>query len=477
MYYACKPSKVSIYVNTGRKTMAQIRKETGADIIINGGLFDGAFRPCCWLKVDGKILHTEAWHRPGYGWDNNVLVYDGSENIETYRNFIQCVELPYNLNEKPSYPADMGGRRGRTAIGLRGDGSLLVWCTSDGAYALTPEQLQVEMKNLGCVNAVMLDGGGSSQCMFPTGQITSSRIVQNFICMWLGNVSENQNSFIPQKEGKTVDRPYQGIDTAAKITAKAAETLKREGYSFVARYLVPNTGGTAWKALTASEAKIIRDAGLAIMLCWETTAARVKGGRVYGEEDALAARKLAEDMGIPAGAVIYFAADYNVPDADYSAVNAYLSAACEYIGKYRVGLYGHEGIVKAMHKAGYKNFWQCVAWSNEFSDAAEIIQYEWQGGADAKALATKIGVAVDLNSAVSLDGMWKPNSHADGGDVIYEHSQVQKPNTEAEDAHKWCVSMGITDDSMRDVSQTELMFYRYHRLTSPEDNWSIGTKG
>ncbi len=185
MYYVCKPSKIQIYVNIGRKTMAQIKALTGCDIIINGGLFDGAFKPCCWLKVDGKILHTEAWHRPGYGWDNNVLVYDRSENITKYRNYIQCVELPNNLNEKPSYPSEIGGRRGRTAIGVRADGQVVVWCTSDGAYALTPEQLQVEMRNLGCASALMLDGGGSCQCVMPTGQITSSRIVQNFICIWI----------------------------------------------------------------------------------------------------------------------------------------------------------------------------------------------------------------------------------------------------------------------------------------------------
>lgn len=255
-----------------------------------------------------------------------------------------------------------------------------------------------------------------------------------------------------------MNRPYQGIDTAAKITAKTAEILKREGFSFVARYLVPDSGNTAWKALTAAEAKIIRDAGLAVMLCWETTASRVKGGEVYGEEDAKTARKLAEEMGIPAGTVIYFAADYNVPDADFAAVDGYLAAAMMHSGLYTVGLYGHEKVVNAMREQ-YERLkcWQCVAWSNAFSDAAGVIQYEWQGGANAKALTQKIGVAVDLDAAASLDGMWLPEAR----------------HTEAEDAHKWCISMGITDDSMRDVSQTELMFYRYHRMAVPDDYKSV----
>lgn len=252
-----------------------------------------------------------------------------------------------------------------------------------------------------------------------------------------------------------MNRSYQGIDTAAKITAKTAKILREEGCSFVARYLVPNSGGTAWKALTAAEAKVIRDAGLAVMLCWETTASRVKGGAAFGEEDGQTARKLAAEMGIPAGTVIYFAADYNVPESDYDAVDAYLDAAMMNLGLYVVGLYGHENLVKAMAKRGYRNFWQCVAWSNAFDDCAGVIQYEWQGGENAKALTSKIGVAVDLDTAESLDGMWRPENQ--------KHSETDL-------AHKWCVEMGITDDTMRDVGQTELMLWRYHNIYTPEDN-------
>lgn len=251
-----------------------------------------------------------------------------------------------------------------------------------------------------------------------------------------------------------MERPYQGIDTAAKISARAAKTLRSDGITFAARYLVPNTGGTAWKALTASEAADIRGAGLAIMPIWETYAARIKEGAGAGTEDGRTARKLAAGMGIPSGTVIYFAADYNVPAADYDAVEAYLRAAQEETGAYRVGLYGHENVVEAMRGRGFSRFWQCVAWSNEFSDAAQVIQYEWQGGPNATALAGKVGFAVDLDSAETLDGMWTP----------------EKPRTEEEDALRWAREMHILTDDMRDVTQDVVMLYRYHRIYSPEDN-------
>lgn len=188
MYYVCQPSKIQIYVNTGRKTMAQIKKETGADIIINGGIYDmKKYIPYCWLKVNGQLLAHDQYAYFGYGWNDAKLTMDTTANIARYSNFLACVEIVNGskLTSPIIYDTAMGGRRGRSAIGVRADGQVVVWCTSDGAYALTPENLQTEMQNLGCTSALMLDGGGSCQCVMPTGQITSSRIVQNFICIWI----------------------------------------------------------------------------------------------------------------------------------------------------------------------------------------------------------------------------------------------------------------------------------------------------
>lgn len=258
-----------------------------------------------------------------------------------------------------------------------------------------------------------------------------------------------------------MERPYQGVDTAARISADAAKILKQNGVSFVCRYLVPNSGNTAWKALTASEAQDMRNAGLAILLCWETTANRPAGGYDVGHVDGATAKKLAQGMGIPDGTVIYFAADYAVPETDYEAVYQYLSAAVGSAFPYRVGLYGSENIVREMYERNACDFfWQCVGGSNVFLDCAKTIQYEWQGGADAKALAAKVGFAVDLDSAETLEGMWEP----------------EKPSTEAEDAHKWAVSTHIVDDTMRDVSQYEIMMYRYFKTYQNEDDWSVGSK-
>lgn len=197
---------------------------------------------------------------------------------------------------------------------------------------------------------------------------------------------------------------YQGIDTAAKITAVQAKKLRDNGVSFVGRYITPG------KSLDAEEIKALRDAGLAIMLCWETSATRMKGGAKAGAEDAERAAWYAKQLGIPEGTVIYYAADYDVPASDYGAVEAYLRTAKHNCGEYGVGLYGPEKVVAEMSRNGAcYYFWQCCAWSNQRLPAADVFQYAWQGDARAKDMAAKCGIlAVDLDSAETLAGMWMP---------------------------------------------------------------------
>ena len=201
MYYICNPTQIKIYVNTSRKTAAQIQRELGCDVLINGGLFDmRTWTPCCWLKVDGKMLHSESWSDWGFGFENADLRMDSSVNIIHYHNFITCVSiLKGGTALKLFYPAELGGKRARTAIGIDTAGRVVAYCVPEST-PLTPEELQVVMRQLGCVSALMLDGGGSSQCIMPNGKISSSRIVQNFIAIWTGKVEEKPGTDCPFAE-------------------------------------------------------------------------------------------------------------------------------------------------------------------------------------------------------------------------------------------------------------------------------------
>ena len=201
---------------------------------------------------------------------------------------------------------------------------------------------------------------------------------------------------------------YTGIDTAARVTAAQAAKIKAEGLSFVGRYLVPETYG---KALTAKEAAALRSAGLAILLCWELGGEDMKRGAVKGAEHGARARQLAEGMGVPAGTVIYFAADYDVPSGDLLQCEQYLKAAQAALGKYKAGAYGGERLISFLADRGLLiALWQCVAWTNIFNEKADVIQYAWQGASDAKDVAAKLGFAVDLDSCEDMRaaGLWMP---------------------------------------------------------------------
>lgn len=182
MTYSCKPARLAIYVNTARKTSAQIKAETGCTALINGGLFNMAdFSPVCHLKVDGKVLAADQYKYWGYGWTGDgfpalVSDYSGLDN------YIACVCLVRNAKAEPLYySAAMGGARPRTAFGTFADGRVWLYVSAEN---LTPEQLQALAIKAGVRDAIMLDGGGSTQGILPGGTVSSTRRVHNFLLVW-----------------------------------------------------------------------------------------------------------------------------------------------------------------------------------------------------------------------------------------------------------------------------------------------------
>ena len=50
--------RVRIYINKGVRTLAEVKALTGADCVINGGLFEGS-RAVCQLKADGTVYASD----------------------------------------------------------------------------------------------------------------------------------------------------------------------------------------------------------------------------------------------------------------------------------------------------------------------------------------------------------------------------------------------------------------------------------
>ena len=202
-----------------------------------------------------------------------------------------------------------------------------------------------------------------------------------------------------------------GFDTIARLTAEQAVTMRSLGYEFAIRYCVPNNS----KSITAAEADDLLSAGLAVGLCWETTAARAKSGAAGGLTDGRMAKEYAAGIGAPEGTVIYFAVDYDAQQADFDKIAAYMIAAAASCRPYRLGVYGSYSVIEEMARREIgEAYWQCVAWSGgQVSDKLDIYQKEW----NVKTPVTR----VDNNYAQTLDGLWKRGDDS----VLYKFSPAE----------------------------------------------------
>ena len=188
MEYGFEITKAKIYINSKNKTLAAIKSETGCDVVINGGIYNmSTFKPLCHLKADGKVHVADQYKYWGFGWNNEDTKLRMVNDYAKLDNYICCSALLKDGKAEALIRNDaMWGVRGRTAVGTLVDGKVVIFCSKDGTKdAMTPEALQKYCLQHGWKNAVMLDGGGSSQCITPEGKITSSRIVQNVLCFWL----------------------------------------------------------------------------------------------------------------------------------------------------------------------------------------------------------------------------------------------------------------------------------------------------
>ena len=175
-------SRLAIVVTNCRKSLAQVKGETGADYILNGGMWNSDGSPCRGLKAGGKLLSATPWgDLEGYGWDTPKGIRQTTrwQDVDNYICTSPLIVEGKRLAKLP-YDSAQGGARPRSAMGIVGS-SLLLYCTDSN---ITPEQLCDELEDRGCSSAMMLDSGGSSQCDFDGQQIAAARKVHNWICVW-----------------------------------------------------------------------------------------------------------------------------------------------------------------------------------------------------------------------------------------------------------------------------------------------------
>lgn len=190
--------KIQLITTNCKKTVAQVKKETGCDFVMNCTLYNyNTLKPCCVYKENGKVITISSDGYWCYAWNSGAdIKMVHSTQISGYKNAIACSAMLKDGKETIlNYNADQGGVRGRSAIGLSSSGELVLFCSKDGTKdAQTPEKLVKTMKNLGCVSAIMLDSGTSSSCDFQGKLITSKRKVANYILVFLKKTNSNSTT-------------------------------------------------------------------------------------------------------------------------------------------------------------------------------------------------------------------------------------------------------------------------------------------
>lgn len=206
----CEISRLAIVVTNCHKTLAQVKADTGADYLLNGGMWNGNGTPCRGLKVDGKLLSATPWgDLEGYGWDTPQNITQTTA-WQTYSNYICTSPLIADGKRLSKLPYDsaQGGARPRSAVGIVGS-SLLLYCTNS---AMTPEQLCSDLEDRGCSSAMMLDGGGSTQCDFNGQVIRADRKVHNWICVWVKGEADQTPPDKEESMGKYRVTPSVGLN-------------------------------------------------------------------------------------------------------------------------------------------------------------------------------------------------------------------------------------------------------------------------
>lgn len=149
--------------------------------------------------------------------------------------------------------------------------------------------------------------------------------------------------------------------------------IRRKGYIGAIRYLAPESPATHGKILHPTERDALHEAGLGILLVFESTAKRATEGQAAGEADRKTAEQMAKTLGYPASFPIFYAVD---GDYEPAKVEDYFQGITAKPPTHKVGVYGSRRVGECLKQLGLVEFvWQTEAWNGAtVSKAADLYQ-------------------------------------------------------------------------------------------------------
>lgn len=199
-----------VYQNTEKLPLSEIVEREKPDIAMTGAFYNASkWAPVCPVKAGGTVLFADPQYNYwALGWDVGVdvlpvLVPPGGES--DCRNYVaNCLLVRAGRpQQKLYYNDDVGGRRGRVAVGLTKDAWITYGASDGSSGAMTPEDLRDYMTGQGCQFAVMMDGGGKVNLYVKSGNvlIQGKDPSQNLILLYL---DDGETEETPVSDQKTV---------------------------------------------------------------------------------------------------------------------------------------------------------------------------------------------------------------------------------------------------------------------------------
>lgn len=227
MFDTIRVRKAEVYHNTRRLTIEQIKKERGCTHALNAWLFDNDprsetyFQPCNWLIINHEIVVCDPYNDYGFACDETGSPVMTTDRTKKY--FISGVPLLKDGVKLERWVDPAVARSSeKTAICWMADGRVVPVVDK---LKRTIEELKDYLLSLGCVDALLMDGGGSTQGDFPNGVVYSSRIVATVILLWEENEVLDEEE-IQEGESdmfKIALGAGHGINTAGKRCLKSID--------------------------------------------------------------------------------------------------------------------------------------------------------------------------------------------------------------------------------------------------------------
>lgn len=196
---------------------------------------------------------------------------------------------------------------------------------------------------------------------------------QKFMCLNVTGLGDGKTlrNLLTSNGDQSLSRPATACDCAVPLTQAKLNTLKKNGFKIVGRYIT--SGQFSWgnKQLKSPEANLIIENGMSIFPIYQTTANYIEYfSNNQGKADGKNAIQLAKDLGIPSSKAVYFAVDCDpTEDIIISRILPYFSGVFSEMSKdgWFVGVYGTRNVCNKVSSAGYAKFSFVSGLSSGFS--------------------------------------------------------------------------------------------------------------